>query len=119
MKPEEIQIIVESLSKGIQQHDSDYSPLYVIFSILITSAVPLIKYVKKMFTRSIEKVVNVHNENFKKVIQQHSESMDQVISSMEMYTEEIVAIHQNHRELKEEVGNQTKRIDKIEEKLED
>jgi len=119
MTPEEIKIFLESLSKGMQQHDSDYSPLYVIFSIVITSAVPLIRYVKKMFTRSIEKVVNTHNENFNRIIKQHSLSMDQVIRSMEMYTEEIVAIHENHRELKEEVGNQKNRIKQIEQKLED
>jgi hypothetical protein len=126
MKPEEIQIIVESLSKVIQQPETSYSPIYVLLSVvitLITSAIPLIRYVKKMFTKSIEKVVISHNESIKKIVDDHFVNVKNVFNHHRKYIGELFKIMDLHiKELKgidRELEDQDRRIEQIERKLED
>jgi len=123
MKPEEIQIIVESLSKVIQQPETNYNPVVVLLSVMITSAIPLIRYVKKMFTKSIEKVVISHNESIKKIVDDHFVNVQNVFNHHRKYIGELFKIMDLHiKELKgidRELEDQDRRIEQIERKLED
>ena len=98
MSPEEIEILLRGINSAIPDSSSNI-PIYLLISLIPLGA----RFYKKYQEKAIKNVVDSSNEKFDKIISQHSDSMDQVIRSMAMYTEEIVAIHENHEELKEEV----------------
>lgn len=118
MSTEDIEIIIKAFNSAVPD-SSNNIPIYLLISLIPLAA----RFYKKYQEKSIKEVVDSSNEKFNKIIDQHSESMDQVIRSMEMYTEEIVAIHENHEELKEEVkqvkekvSNNSSWIEKIKDK---
>jgi len=91
----------------------------VLIVVIIRQAYKIKIFFTKLATEFVKSIVDSGNENFNKIFEQHDDKMDQVITSMEMYTEEVVAIHENHRELKEDhkelkkdVGNLGIKVDK-------
>ena len=118
MTPEEIETIIRGVNSAVPDSPNNI-PIYLLISLIPLGA----RFYKKYQEKSIKNVVDSSNEKFNKIIDQHSDSMDQVIRSMAMYTEEIVAIHENHEELKEEVkqvkekvNNHSNWLDKLKDK---
>lgn len=107
MTPEEIETIIRGVNSAVPDSPNNI-PVYLLISLIPLAA----RFYKKYQEKSIQNVVDSSNEKFNKIIDQHSESMDQVIRSMAMYTEEIVAIHENHEELKEEVKQVKEKVNK-------
>ncbi len=106
MTPEEVELLVNTINKAMPDSSSNI-PIYLLISLI-----PLgVRYYKKYQERSIKAVVDSSNENFNKILEQQKDSMDQVITSMAMYTEEVVAIHENHEQLKEKVEEVKERVD--------
>ena len=106
MSPEDIEIIVKAINEAVPDSTSNI-PIYLLISLIPLAS----RYYRKYNERSIKAVVDSSNENFNKILEQHGESMDQVIRSMAMYTEEVVAIHENHEQLKEKVEEVKERVD--------
>jgi len=121
MTPDEIEIIIQNLSKLTQAKEPDYSHFYVILSIIITSAVPLVRYIKKMFTKSIEKVVISHNENILKIVNNHFSIVKNLVDSYKNKMEELFRIMHLHIDelegISEDVTNNKRRIKEIEKKI--
>ena len=111
--------------------DFDFSVLTQLglIIVIIRQAYKMRNFFKKEAVEFVSSIVDSSNQNFNKMLKQQKGDMEEVIVSMKMYTEEVVAIHENHEELKKdhkelkedvsELGNKVKThqtlLDKIKE----
>jgi len=112
MTPEDIKILAETLGTVLKSEELNNGPFWVLICILITGGPLAARYAKRAHEKSVKAIMESSNENFNKMLKQQEEQMDKVIYSMAMYTEEVVAIHANHNELKEKVIKVENRVNK-------
>lgn len=112
MNPEEIKILAETLGTVLKSEELNNGPIWVLICIIITVGPFILRYAKKAHEKSVQAIVDSSNKNFQIIVDQQKVAMDQVVYSMAVYTEEVVAIHSNHNDLKEKVGNVVITVDK-------
>ena len=112
MSPEEIEILVNSLSESMKVEEASNGPIYIILSLIVTVSPFVFRYFKKAFVNSIEKIVRVHTEK-----------MDDMFRIMEMHIDElshvkrdVKAVEEKHAKLDKKVVANSTWIDTLKEK---
>lgn len=111
MKPEEIEVIVKSIGDAMKIEEASNGPVYIMLSIIVAVAPFVFRYFRKTFTKSIEKVMEVHigrMDDMFKIMNLH-------IDELSLIKTEQVLMKEKHNDLDKKVYKNKVNIEAIKE----